>query len=108
MSTLLSTGVGTVPFDVQPRTGFTSGKPSYGSASGIEGAVRLKDTVVRTGAGEDVMTNLTAWIDAGQDPKPGEGDRITLDSVAYIVVTEDRVTDLQGALDHVKITAREE
>lgn len=97
-----------VTITVEPRTGFASGAPAYGSSSAISGAVRRRDELVRTGGGEDVMANLTVWLDASESPIPSEGDRITVDSVAYIVLTEDRVPELGStSLSHVRLMARE-
>lgn len=108
MSSFLAAGVGTVTVGVEAYQGFTNGKPAYGSSVDIAAQVSEMDRVVRMGDGQDVMTSLTLWVDAGESYQPAHNDRITYSAVTYIVVETKSVTDLHGTLDHTRVRCREE
>lgn len=109
MSTLLAAGTGTVTVSVEPFSDYTAetGAPAYGASQDISAAVRRKDENIRLRDGSTVEVNLTLWVDAGQSPLPQKRDRLTLSGDTYIVEFTDRVTDLEGTLDHVKALCRD-
>lgn len=108
MTTALEQGTGTVTVGVQVYGGFTDGKPAYGSSSDISAQVVFEDRVMKNSDGEDVRTTLTLWVDGGELPLPDHQDQVTVSGIAHIVEFRRKVTDIDGALDHVLAFAREQ
>jgi len=84
------------------------GMASYDSAVEIEARVVREDAVVMISGGTEVKTVLTLWVPGDQSPLPGDQDRITYESEAYVVVDRKEGKTLKGVIDHVRAQCREE
>lgn len=108
MTTALEQGTGTSTVGVEASSGFTDGKPTYGSSTDISAQVAVQDRVIKNEKGEDIRTALTLWVDSGESTQPTYQDRLTYSADTYIVEWRKRVTGIDGVLDHTKVMCREE
>ena len=83
------------------------GQPTYGSAVNVVARVVLEDETAVQSDGTEVKTQLTMWVPEGET-WPEQGDRLTWQSVAYIVVERKERSSLVTGTDHVRVRAREE
>jgi hypothetical protein len=83
------------------------GAPSFGSPASVLARVVLEDETAFQADGTEVKTQLTMWIPEGET-WPEQGDRLTWQSVKYIVVERKERASLVTGTDHVRVRAREE
>lgn len=83
------------------------GMAEYETEQEIEARVVREDAVVVGSDGTDVKTSLTLWVPGDQNPLPGDQDRITYESEAFIVIDRKEAKTLAGVVDHVRVRCRE-
>lgn len=110
MSNLLRQGQGVEDIDVEPFLGYTSktAAPQYDDVVTLRGRVRRADVLKVGPDGTAILINLTLWLDNDQEYYPRKRDRITYESVPYIVEMTKDVKDLSANLKHVKVECKDE
>lgn len=85
------------------------GRQTLATGVTVQGFAVRVDDVVRMPTGEEVKTQVTVFIDAGQSTLPSINDRVeTADGFAGIVVARSEPKGLQGgSKDHIEIKLRE-
>lgn len=108
-STLLARRLGLSTVSVELQTGRDGqGAPAYGAASEIEARVKEEVEVSRDQDGQEVRTDLTLWIPAGETPVPVENARVTYDGATFISVERKAVKNVRGTLVHTRVRCRRE
>ena len=96
--------VGTHVATIEAYTGAGTWGPTYDTAvTGILCHMQGNRQMVRSGSGDEVVSEWTVWFDAGTVCPPGS--RVTIGSVVgYVITTRDMFTDGRLPLDHVEVT----
>ncbi len=86
------------------------GQPTYAAPVTIQVVASRVDDVARASNGDEVKTQMTMWIDAGQSKLPEAQDRVELADGSFSGIVVERLecnTISNRALDHIEIKLRE-
>jgi hypothetical protein len=82
------------------------GKPSYAAGVDIQARVQERDQTIDAPDGSKMQVSLSLWLDANQDPRPAQRDKITRGGVDYIVVERRIARTTDSAVHNVRLRCR--